>query len=860
MDAATGAPEKMHARSDELTPMLSQYYELAQAYDDCLLLFQVGDFYEAFCEAAERIARLLEITLTKRQDSTGTYAMAGIPIDNAESYIETLLDAGYRVAIADQVEDPDSVHGVVERAVTRIVTPGMVTESELLAEDSSRFVAAAVETGDTYGLAALDVSTGQCIATTATTPSTVTDELARFDPAEVIAPSSARALVDEYPVADYDDQAFEPACANGRVRAYFGPPDRVTTAPAQARAVGALLAYAEYTRGGQPAADATAAEPVVDPLTDPDAEPRLPYITHLTQYDPGEYMMLDSVALQSLELFERRTVDGSSDATLFAVLDQTTTALGSRRLREWLRRPLLDPEAIRRRHTVVEALATAPATRDHLGDLLTDVYDIERLVARIARGRADARDLRSLATTLGAVPAIRDALAGMAAGPVDDLREALDPLPEIHTAIEAAIKPDPPTTLTDGGLIKSGYDDRLDALRETERNGKQWVDDLEAQERDRTGIDSLKVDYNDVHGYYIEVTNPNLDRVPEDYQRRQTLKNAERFVTPQLKEREGEILRAATEAAELEYELFRSLRETVAAETERLQALADALARLDVYVGLAEVAATNEYTRPELTTEQCLEIEGGRHPIVEHHQHSFVPNDTTLSATRRLAVITGPNMSGKSTYLRQVAVIVILAQAGSFVPATHARLQPLRRIFTRIGANDDIAGGRSTFLIEMLEVAELLRRADERSLVVLDEVGRGTSTADGLAIAQALVEYLHDESAAFTLFATHHHPVTETAAALPAATNLHFSAAHEDDEITFEHSIEPGPATASYGVEVASKAGVPEPVVDRARTLLDTQHTAGRPPALDRLAELDVSRLTPLEALNELAALKENLE
>lgn len=860
MDAALGAPEKMHARREELTPMLSQYYDLARSYDDCLLLFQVGDFYEAFCEAAERIARLLEITLTKREDSTGTYAMAGVPIDNAESYIETLLDAGYRVAIADQVEDPDQVHGVVERAVTRIVTPGMVTETELLTEDDSRFVAATVERGGEYGFAALDVSTGQCFATTVSAVPSLTDELARFDPAEAIAPSDDQHLIDAYSVAEYDERAFSEACASGRVQAYFGPPERVTVGDAQTRAVGALLAYAEYTRGGRPAAEATQAEPVSDPLENPTSPPRLPYITHLTQYDPSEYMMLDSVALRSLELFERRTVDGSSDATLFSVLDETTTALGSRRLRDWLRRPLLDVEATRRRHTVVGALKTDPATRDRVAELLTDVYDIERLVARITRGRADARDLRSLATTLRAVPDIREALADHTSEPVTALRDALDPLPEIYDAIEAAITPDPPPTLTDGGLIKPGYDDRLDDLRATEQSGKQWIDELETRERERTGIDSLKVDYNDVHGYYIEVTNANLDRVPDDYQRRQTLKNAERFVTPPLKEREGEILRAEAEAADREYELFQSLRETVAAETERLQALADALARLDVYVGLATVAATEGYTRPEMTTDRRLEIESGRHPIVEYHQRSFVPNDTTLSPDRRLAVITGPNMSGKSTYLRQVAVIVLMAQAGSFVPAAAATVQPVRRIFTRIGASDDIAGGRSTFMIEMLEVAELLRRADDRSLVLLDEVGRGTSTADGLAIAQALTEYLHDESAAFTLFATHHHQLTETATALPNARNLHFDATHGDGEITFSHTIEPGPATASYGVDVAAKAGVPEPVVDRARELLSAS-PSGSPSEIERrLKDLDVSRLTPIEALNELATLTAEVE
>jgi len=871
MDPALGPPEKMEQRRDDLTPMLSQYDELARAYDDCLLLFQVGDFYEAFCEAAETIARLLEITLTSRSDSTGTYAMAGIPIDNAESYIDTLLDAGYRVAIADQVEDPDAVSGVVERAVTRIITPGMVTETELLAGDANNFVACLVHEEDTYGLAILDVSTGEFVATGLSSWSLLVDELARFDPAELITNDPALADDLEYAVSRYPP-AFDPDYARGRVAAYFGDPQTMLAHPAEVRACGALLAYAEYTRGGRPAADATAAEAVADATQDPAAPPQLAYITQLQRYDPREYMLLDAVAARSLELFERRGVRGAEDATLEAIVDATVTAMGSRRLTDWLRRPLREPTRISHRHDAVEGLVDAVSARETIQEALENVYDIERLAARIARGRADARDLRSLATTLAVVPTLRETLDALDHDALSAVATDLDPLTDVRTAIEEALRSDPPQELTEGGLIKDGYDETLDQLRETERSGKAWIEELEASERERTGIDSLKVGSNDVHGYYIEVTNANLDRVPEDYQRRQTLKNAERYITPELKDRETEIVRAEQRADEREYDLFCDLRSTIAEEVRRLQALADAIARLDALAGLATTAAIREYVRPEiLDTDEApprIDIEAGRHPIVEARQDAFVPNDTTLEAGRRLAVITGPNMSGKSTYMRQVALIVILAQAGSFVPASAARLTPLERVFTRVGANDDIAGGRSTFMIEMLELAEILRAADERSLVLLDEVGRGTSTADGLAIARAITEYIHDRLGALTLFATHHHDLTKTADQLAEAYNLHFAATQDGSTVEFSHEIAPGAAEASYGVEVAREAGLPPTVVERARTLLDESDEVPPTAVSDdaastierRLRELDLASMTPLEALNELATLQDHLE
>jgi DNA mismatch repair protein MutS len=865
---ALGAPAKMAGRREELTPMLSQYLDLCERYPDSLVLFQVGDFYETFCEAAERTARLLEITLTKREDSTGRYPMAGIPVDSAESYIETLLDAGYRVAVADQVQDPSETTGVVDRAVTRIVTPGTLTEDEFL-DESNTFVAAlapdsAMEAASARGFAVLDVSTGDFYATGGDADA-VADEIDRFGPAEaIVAPGvGTEAFADDTMVSPFRPDAFDLNRASQKVEAYFGDPDALLATDAEVRACGALLAYAEYTRAGE--------------------SDRLDYLNHLTRYDPREYLVLDAVALRSLELFERRALGVETDATLFGTVDETACALGRRRLTDWLRRPLLDPDRMAARHDAVEELVSDVVARERLHEELRDVYDLERLVSRVSRGRANARDLRSLGSTLDVVPRLRDALADAESNLLAELHNQLDPCADVRAEVDAALVDEPPIELTEGGLISEGYNDGLDDLRATEREGKRWVDELEASERERTGIDSLKVDSNQVHGYYIEVTNPNLDSVPDDYQRRQTLKNSERFVTPELKEREEEIVAAEERAHDLEYALFTDLRESVAAETERIQRVADAVARLDALQSLATVAAERDYCRPELGGDH-FEIEAGRHPVVERTQPSFVPNPTEL-ARGDLAVITGPNMAGKSTYMRQVALIQVLAQAGGFVPADSAVLPVVDRVFTRVGASDDIAGGRSTFMIEMTELATVLRAASEDSLVLLDEVGRGTSTTDGLALAQAVVEHVHDVVGATTLFATHHHELTEVAAALPNARNLHFAAATDgaasEESVAFSHDLREGPAGASYGIEVARSAGVPDPIVSRAHELLereaegsdsegDVAEVTDAPTVapnggvdeavFDRLRRTDVANTTPLEALELLAELKQAMD
>jgi DNA mismatch repair protein MutS len=858
MDAALGAPEEM-AETEELTPMISQYVDLCAEYDDSLVLFHVGDFYKTFCGAAETVARICELTLITREDSTGEYAAAGIPVDSAESYVDRLLDAGYRVAIAEQVEDPEQVAGVAERAVTRVLTPGTLTEAELLAGADNNYVAGLATAEGRYGVAVLDVSTGEFYATGAESVGTVADEVGRFDPAEaIVGPGAPTEPFDaDCAVSTGEEWAFDPEAANERVADYFGPPDAMLASRAEVLACGALLAYAEYTRGGE--------------------DGRLEYLNHLTRYDPGEYMTMSAVAIRSLELFERRSVHGAPDAALIDVLDETTSAMGSRELADWLRRPLLDRDAIEARLDAVEALTGDVQARESVRDNLRETYDIERLISKVSRGRANARDLRSLATTLGTVPDIEGELAGFDARLLRKLRDRLDPLDDVREHIERAIVPDPPVEITEGGLIAEGYDATLDDVRATEREGKAWVEELQERERERTGIGNLRVGHTSVHGYYIEVTEGKIDRVPEEYTRRQTLKNAERFVTPELRAREDEIIRAERRAADLEYDLFRDLRDDVAGETERVQDLAAALAELDALIALAEVAAKHDYTRPEVGDGE-IHIDGGRHPVVERTQDAFVPNDTHLGEAARLAVVTGPNMSGKSTYMRQVALIQILAQMGSFVPAARAEVGVVDRVFTRVGASDDIAGGQSTFMIEMTELADILENATGDSLVLLDEVGRGTSTADGFAIARAITEYLHDEVGALTLFATHHHELTETATALPDATNCHFDATRAGGEVTFDHAVAPGPATASYGIEVARMAGVPDPVVERSRDLLETDRADGAaghgtddagggrskdglpPELLAELEAIDLATTTPLEALETLADLKEKIE
>ncbi len=854
----TGAPAKLLDRREQLTPMLSQYVELAETYDDAILLFRVGDFYKAFCAAADEVARICELTRIEREDSTGTYTACGIPVESAASYLDRLLAAGHRLAVADQVEDPAETTGLVDRAVTRIVTPGTVLDDDLLESAGANYLGCVARpSGDTsagddtdapgddtdapgdgtLGFAHVDVSTGEC-AVTSGSRAAIRAELARIDPAElVVGPAvgeeTLTALDPDATITRHEPDVFEPDAAADRL-ARYATADRF--APSERVAAGGLLAYAEYTQGDD------------GPLS---------YVARVRQYDPRRSLQLDATALRGLELFEAHTPSGR---TLLETIDETRSALGRRRLESWLRRPSVDPDKIGARHDAVAALTEASLVRADVRDHLDAVYDLERLVSRAARERADARDLRSLIDTLGVVPELRAALDGIDA--LADLRAELDPLADLCAYLDDAIQPDPPREITEGGVIRDGFDDELDELRATAREGREWVADLEARERERTGIENLEVGYTQVHGYYIEVTNSHLDAVPEEYTRRQTLKNSERFYTPALKRREDEILGAEERADSLEYAVFGAVRERVADASDRIQALADAVARLDALAGLATVAVDRDYTRPTVfdprgdesgdPADDRLCLEGGRHPVVERTEPEFVPNDARLPRGS-VSLLTGPNMSGKSTYMRQIALAVVLAQTGSFVPAETARLPVVDRVFTRVGASDDIAGGESTFMREMTELRAILHDATERSLVLLDEVGRGTSTADGRAIARAAVEFLHDELGATTVFATHYHDLTDLADRLPGVRNRHLDATRTDGEVTFRHRVREGAASSSYGVRVAEMAGLPGAVVDRARELV-----GGDGPAQQTLGEIAGERSPAETASAETAPAAEN--
>ncbi|GAA0206191.1 DNA mismatch repair protein MutS [Halobaculum roseum] len=829
----TGAPATMLDRREELTPMLAQYVDVAERYDDAIVLFRVGDFYKAFCEAADEVARVCELTRIEREDSTGTYTACGIPVDNAPKYLKRLLDAEYRVAVADQVEDPEEASGLVERAVTQVLTPGTVVEEELLAEGSNTYVACVAtaeggsedesEESPAYGVAYVDVSTGEC-AVTAGDAAAVDEELARIAPAELlVGPGVDPAVVDgaDCMRTERDPETFDPEAVHGVLDRYADP-DRFDAT--ERVAAGALLSYAEYTQG--------------------DDGP-LEYVRRVRRYDPRRSLRLDATALRGLELFENHVGSGR---TLFDTIDETRSALGRRRLRAWLRRPLVDREAIEARHDAVAAFAERTLAREEVRDALSAAYDLERLAGRISRGRANARDLRSLHDTLAAVPDIREAIGGVDA--LAEIRGDLDPLDDLRELIDEAVVEEPPQEITEGGVIRAGYDGELDEIRTTAREGREWIANLEERERERTGIDNLEVGYTQVHGYYIEVTNGQLEKVPDDYTRRQTLKNSERFYTPELKRREDEILGAEERADALEYELFADLRDRVADESDRIGALADAVARVDALAALATAAVERDYVRPEMGADE-IALDRSRHPVVEETADEFVPNDAALPGGT-VALITGPNMSGKSTYMRQVALAVVLAQAGSFVPADAARLPVVDRVFTRVGASDDIAGGESTFMREMRELTDVLHDATGDSLVLLDEVGRGTSTADGRAIARAAVEFLHDETGATTLFATHYHELTDLADEYEHVVNRHFAATERDGGVTFLHRIREGAASSSYGVEVAELAGVPESVVARAHDLVAADRDEGEPTA-DAGSGSGSAGATPQRTLDEIA-------
>ncbi|SEI75004.1 DNA mismatch repair protein MutS [Deinococcus reticulitermitis] len=817
-----------------LPPMLEQYVamrdEVAAHLPHAILLFQVGDFYETFGEDAERAARLLGIALTHKSSRDFSTPMAGVPVRALDHNVEKLLAAGVCVAVADQIEEPGS--GLVERKVTQLLTPGTVTEERMLSADENYL--AAVATGEGYALALLDVSTGEFRTAAFHTRLALYDELSRCRAREVLlAPELSQnpALLADFqtrfPVM-LSPANFSEEAAHAELLFALGEVPGTLDSAALRRACGAVLGYARLTQQG-----------------------RLDMVRRVVRFEPGAHMRLPDAAVRALELFHAQSPQG---VTLMDILVQTRTAGGRRRLRAWLRAPLLDELSIRARLDAVEALTRAPDLRGGVRSLLYRAHDLERLAARVSTRRAAPREVASLARTLDLLPEALRLLAGQD-GLLGGVRARLGALPDVVTRIRAALVDEPPLRLGDGGLIREGFHAELDGLRAEALGHRAWLAELELGERERTGIGSLKVGFNNVFGYYLEVTSAHLAKVPADYRQIATLKDRARFTRPDLREREREIARLEAAASRLEVEVFTELRDSLAAHAEALSEAAGALSDLDVLAALAEIAVDCGWTRPQ-TTGGDTRLRQARHPVVERATGGkFVPNDAELGRTRHTLLLTGPNMAGKSTYLRTVALCALLHQIGSFVPADHAELPVYDAVHTRIGASDDLAGGRSTFMVEMSELAAILHGVTARSLVILDEVGRGTSTLDGLAIAQAALEHLH-AAGAHTLFATHYFELTRLELDHPGLVNLHVAA--EETELsdggtgglTFYHQVIPGAARQSYGVEVAKLAGLPGPVTARAGRLLTALNAQGDEGKLRRdLAALDLGRLTPMQAL-----------
>ncbi|MGQ9497525.1 MAG: DNA mismatch repair protein MutS [Desulfotomaculales bacterium] len=848
----------------QLTPMMQQYKEIKQQYPDALLFFHLGDFYELFFDDAVVAAHVLEIALTGRDaGEAGRIPMCGVPCHAADGYIARLIEKGYRVAICEQVEDPKQARGLVRREVTRVITPGTVVDGQYLDAKRNNYLAAVVPVGEGYGLCLVDVSTGEMAVGEASGEralEALRDELACALPAEVLVPDNTpeallelvrrerSVLVTRIEAEDLTEEA-----ARRAVQAQFG--DGVQTAPWWQRrqavlAAGAALRYLTRTQKRE-----------------------LAHIRTVAYLPAGRFLLMDAATRRNLEV-TRSLLDGGKWGTLLWVLDHTVTPMGGRCLARWLEMPLTSPAEIGARHGAVQALADDTLVRAQLRKKIGGIQDLERLAARIAYGTATARDMVALKVSLRAVPPVREMLSDFRDELLVDLCGRLDPLEDVADLLERALVDDPPVGVRDGGLIRDGYNAEVDRLRSVGSEGRDWLCAFEAQERERTNIRSLKVGYNRVFGYYIEVTKPNLHLVPPDYKRRQTLANAERFTTEALKQYEDRILAAEERLAALEYELFLELRQKVVEQLERLQRTARAVAQLDALQSLAEAAARYGYVRPTVTTGQRIAIADGRHPVLERvlAPGTFVPNDTLLDEERRLVILTGPNMAGKSTYMRQVALLVLMAQAGSLVPAARAEIGVVDRIFARVGASDNLAGGQSTFMVEMSECRTIIENATPASLVILDEVGRGTSTYDGMSLARAIVEYLHTRTGARTLFSTHYHELTDLAA-LPGAANYTITVKEEGDAVIFLHRVVPGSADKSYGLHVARLAGLPTEVIERAREVLSALEVRGhgsetvrapRPvvqlamfgpalhPVLEELKELDLTAITPLEALNRL--------
>ena len=878
--------------SNELTPMMKQYMQTKEEYKDCILFYRLGDFYEMFFDDALTASKELEITLTGKNCGLEERApMCGIPYHAVDSYLNRLVSKGYKVAICEQVEDPKTAKGIVKREVIRVVTPGTNLDTQGLDETKNNYIMCIVYMADQYGLSVADVTTGEYLVTELDSQTKLMDELYKFMPSEIVCNEAFYMsgldlddLKNRLHMAIYSLEAwyFDDALCRETLQEHFKVASLegigLSDYECGMIASGALLKYLEETQKNS-----------------------LSHMSRLTRYATGNYMVLDSATRRNLELVETLR-EKQKRGSLLWVLDKTKTAMGARTLRKYVEQPLIDKESIVKRLDAVAELKDNAICREEIREYLNPVYDLERLVGKITYQSANPRDLIAFQSSLSMLPSVKCILKDMESDLLKEIYEELDPLEELCDLVGRAIQEEPPLAMKEGGIIKDGYNEEVDRLRKAKSEGKNWLADLETREREKTGIKNLRIRYNKVFGYYLEVTNSFKDLVPDYYTRKQTLANAERYIIPELKELEDTILGAEDKLCALEYELYCEVRNTIAAELTRIQRTAKAVAKLDVIASLALVAERNNYVRPKINEKGVIDIRDGRHPVVEKMipNDMFIANDTYLDDKKqRISIITGPNMAGKSTYMRQAALIVLMAQLGSFVPASSANIGLVDRIFTRVGASDDLASGQSTFMVEMNEVANILRNATSKSLLILDEIGRGTSTFDGLSIAWAVVEYISNTKlcGAKTLFATHYHELTELEGKLSGVNNYCIAVKEKGDDIVFLRKIVKGGADKSYGIQVAKLAGVPDPVINRAKEIVEELVTAditGKvkdiavqgsetkkktqkkldevdltqfslfdtvkdDDVLNELKELDISHMTPMDAMNKLYQLQNKL-
>ena len=876
-----------------LSPMMAQYMETKKQYHDCILFYRLGDFYEMFFDDALTASKELEITLTGKECGLEERApMCGVPYHAVDSYLSRLVQKGYKVAIAEQMEDPKLAKGLVKREVIRVVTPGTITSAQALDETKNNYLMGIVYLADKMGVSVVDNTTGDFLVTEVSTDRALFDEINKFSPAEVICNDafsmsgiSLEDLKDRYhfTVSTLDSHFFQDESCRKLLREHFK--------------VGSLegLGLGDYDCG------VIAAGAVLQYLYETQKS-TLDHLTTIVPYATGNYMVLDSSTRRNLELLETMR-EKQKRGSLLWVLDKTRTAMGARLLRAWIEQPLIRKEEILKRQNAIEELNLNYISREELGEYLNPVYDLERLIGRISYKTANPRDLLAFRNSIAMVPHIKQLLGEFTSDALKELTKELDPLEDLNDLISRAIVEEPPITVREGGMIKDGYNEEADRLRHAKTEGKTWLAELEARERDSTGIKNLKVKYNKVFGYYFEVTNSFKDLVPEYFIRKQTLTNAERYTTDELKNLEDVIMGAEDKLFSLEYDLFCEVRDAIAAEVVRIQKTARAIAAVDVFVSLSTVATRNNYVKPQINEKGSIQIKGGRHPVVEKMMRDdmFVSNDTTLDNSKnRISIITGPNMAGKSTYMRQTALIVLMAQIGSFVPADQANIGICDRIFTRVGASDDLASGQSTFMVEMTEVSNIHRNATRNSLLILDEIGRGTSTFDGLSIAWAVVEHISNTRllGAKTLFATHYHELTELEGLMSGVTNYCIAVKEQGDDIVFLRKIVKGGADKSYGIQVAKLAGVPDSVINRAKELVEqlvdsdlaarTREIAeGSAPAghkpvpkpddvemsqltlfdtvreddiIEELKNLELGNMTPIDALNTLYRMQTKLK